>query len=70
MCPHGYMYICSTCNLLRITMICYIYVYIYVTGKACNQAFHEILENFSQFSEMTNSIKHFMVTEICRFFMK
>ena len=43
---------------------------VYVTGKACNQAFHEILENFSQFSEMTNSIKHFMVTEICRFFMK
>ena len=33
------------CNPLDI----YIYIYIYITGKACNQAFHEILENFSHF---------------------
>ena len=40
--------VCYT-EVNQMSQYIYIYIYIYVTGKACNQAFHEILENFSHF---------------------
>ena len=47
-------------KLYQVMNYFFIFKCVYVTGKACNQEFHGMPENFSQFYEMADSIRYFM----------